>query len=113
MVADLQDRHAKEIFVGDVDADGTDELYVVVEGHVGKDKRLEHGVQVRRYQAGTSPLEGVVIAEVKDLSRRAGVEPSSVRYPQERLGEVGLTRRSVRFSVDGDYAGLRRFINFL
>lgn len=54
-----------------------------------------------------------VIAEVKELARRAGVEPSSIRYPQERLGDVGLTRRMVRFSVDGDYAGLRRFINFL
>ena len=55
----------------------------------------------------------VVIAEVKELARRAGVEPSSIRYPQERIEEVGLTRRQVRFSVDGDYAGLRRFINFL
>ena len=54
-----------------------------------------------------------VIAEVKELAKRAGVEPSSIRYPQERLREVGLTRRSVSFSVDGDYAGLRRFINFL
>ena len=34
MVADLGDRHAKEILVGDVDGDGTDELYVSVEGHM-------------------------------------------------------------------------------
>jgi len=54
-----------------------------------------------------------VIAEVKELARRAGVEPSSVRYPEERLKGVGLTRRSIVFSVDGDYRGLRRFINFL
>lgn len=54
-----------------------------------------------------------VVAEVKDLARRAGVEPSSVRYPEESFEEVGLTRRSIVFSVDGDYAGLRRFINFL
>jgi Tfp pilus assembly protein PilO len=54
-----------------------------------------------------------VIAEVKKLARRAGVEPSSIRYPEERLQGVGLTRRSIVFSVDGDYAGLRRFINFL
>ena len=31
VVADLGDRHAKEILVADVDGDGTDELYVVVE----------------------------------------------------------------------------------
>ncbi len=54
-----------------------------------------------------------VIAEVKDLARRAGVEPSSIRYPEQKLQGVGLTRRSIVFSVDGDYAGLRRFINFL
>jgi Tfp pilus assembly protein PilO len=54
-----------------------------------------------------------VIAEVKDLARRAGVEPSSVRYPEELLEGVGLSRRSIVFSVDGDYGGLRRFINFL
>ena len=54
-----------------------------------------------------------VIAEVKELARRAGVEPSSIRYPEERLEDVGLMRRSIVFSVDGDYAGLRTFINFL
>jgi hypothetical protein len=54
-----------------------------------------------------------VIAEVKELARRAGVEPSSVRYPEQKLEGVGLSRRSIVFSVDGDYAGLRRFINFL
>lgn len=54
-----------------------------------------------------------VIAEVKDLARRAEVEPSTIRYPEERLKEVGMTRRSIVFSVDGDYGGLRRFINFL
>jgi len=31
LVADLGKRHAKEIYVGDVDGDGTDELYVAVE----------------------------------------------------------------------------------
>jgi Tfp pilus assembly protein PilO len=55
----------------------------------------------------------LVIAEVKDLARRAEVEPSSIRYPEERLEGVGLTQRSIVFSVDGDYGGLRRFINFL
>lgn len=54
-----------------------------------------------------------VIAEVKELARRAEVEPSSIRYPEERLREVGLSRRSIVFSVDGNYGGLRRFINFL
>jgi hypothetical protein len=43
---------------------------VVVEGHLGEDKKLVHGVEVRRYEAGTPPLEGVVIAEVRDRLAR-------------------------------------------
>ncbi len=54
-----------------------------------------------------------VIATVKELARRAGVEPSTIRYPQEALEEVGLTKRSIVFNVEGDYRGVRRFINFL
>jgi hypothetical protein len=44
VVADLGDRHAKEILVEDVDGDGTDELYVSVEGHVNEAKELVHPV---------------------------------------------------------------------
>jgi hypothetical protein len=70
VVAELGDRHAKEILVDDVDGDGRDELYVSVEGHLGKDKRLEHPVQIRRYDADTPAAEGAVIAEIRDsLSR--------------------------------------------
>ena len=44
LVADLGDRHAKEILVDDVDGDGTDELYVVVEGKLKKGSKtsLKH-----------------------------------------------------------------------
>jgi hypothetical protein len=67
VVADLGSRHAKEILVADVDGDGTDELYVVVEGKLPKgSKALEHGIEVRRYEAGTDPAEGAVIAEIQD-----------------------------------------------
>jgi hypothetical protein len=67
VVADLGTRHAKEILVADVDGDGRDELYVVVEGTVNKaTKALEHGVEIRRYDAGTDPEAGVVIAEIRD-----------------------------------------------
>jgi hypothetical protein len=69
-VADLGDRHAKEILVEDVDGDGRDELYVSVEGHMTADKRLEHPVEIRRYEADTAPGEGAVIATLQDrLSR--------------------------------------------
>ena len=71
VVADLGDRHAKEILVHDVDGDGRDELYVVVEGHLNAEtKALDHGVEIRRYDADTDPTQGVVIAELRDrLSR--------------------------------------------
>jgi len=73
VVADLGDRHAKEILVDDIDADGRDELYVSVEGHMegtGANKRLVDPVEIRRYEAGTAAAAGAVIGSLKDsLSR--------------------------------------------
>ena len=60
VVADLGDRHAKEILVADVDGDGTDELYVSVEAVSGGE------VEIRRYDAETDPAEGMVIATLDD-----------------------------------------------
>jgi hypothetical protein len=60
VVADLGDRHAKEILVADVDGDGHDELYVSVEAVSGG--RLE----IRRYDADTAPGAGEVIAQLDD-----------------------------------------------
>jgi len=73
VVADLGDRHAKEILVHDVDGDGRDELYVSVEGHTegkGSQKRLIDPVEIRRYDADTAPTAGAVIGTLDDsLSR--------------------------------------------
>jgi hypothetical protein len=60
VVADLGDRHAKEILVDDVDGDGTDELYVSIEAVSGGK------VEIRRYDADTEPAGGEVIAELED-----------------------------------------------
>ncbi len=60
VVADLGDRHAKEILVGDVDGDGTDELYVSVEAVTTGQ------VEILRYDADTEPTEGITIAELPD-----------------------------------------------
>jgi hypothetical protein len=60
VVADLGDRHAKEILVGDVDGDGTDELYVSVEAVAGG------RVEITRYDADTDPTGGAVIATLDD-----------------------------------------------
>jgi hypothetical protein len=63
-VADLGDRHAKEILVGDVDGDGRDELYVAVEAVSGGQ------VEIRRYDAGTAPGAGAVVASLDDTQTR-------------------------------------------
>ncbi len=60
VVADLGDRHAKEILAGDVDGDGRDELYVSVEAVAGG------RVEILRFDAGTDPTAGVMIASLDD-----------------------------------------------
>ena len=54
-----------------------------------------------------------VIAEVKELAERAGLDPPRINYPEEAIASYGLLKRSIVFGVDGTYAALRRFINFL
>ncbi len=67
IVADLGDRHAKEIYVGDVDGNGTDELYVVVEGRLNKETNsIDVSTEIRRYEANTDPSAGAVIGELPD-----------------------------------------------
>lgn len=70
VAADLGKRHAKEILVEDVDGNGRDELYVVVEGKASSSGALEHGVEVRRYEADTPADGGVVVAGVQDRLAR-------------------------------------------
>jgi hypothetical protein len=60
VVADLGDRHAKEILVDDVDGDGRDELYVSIEAVEGG------SLEIRRYDADTDPSAGFTIATLRD-----------------------------------------------
>ena len=60
VVADLGERHAKEILVEDFNDDGFDELYVSVEAVSGGT------VEIRRFDRDTDPAAGVVIAELED-----------------------------------------------
>lgn len=67
LVADLGNRHAKEIWVGDVDGDGRDELYVAVEALTrgeGANVEIAEPVEIRRYDADTAPTAGAVIARI-------------------------------------------------
>ena len=67
VVADLGDRHAKEILVHDIDGNGKDELYVIVEGQTNPEGRgLLHRTEIWRYEADTPADQGVVIAELDD-----------------------------------------------
>lgn len=69
VVADLKNRHAKEILVADVDGDGRDELYVAVEA-LTKGQRdsveIVEPVEIRRYDDGTSKDGGKVVARIRD-----------------------------------------------
>ena len=60
VVADLDDRHAKEILVEDVDGDGVDELYVSIEAAEGGD------LAIKRWDAGTPPEAGALVATLSD-----------------------------------------------
>ena len=60
VVADLGERHAKEILVTDLDGDGRDELYVSVEAVSGG------RVEIRRYLAATPPTQGELVATLDD-----------------------------------------------
>jgi hypothetical protein len=54
-----------------------------------------------------------IIAEVKTLARKAGLDPKSVSYPEQPIEQYDLVKRSFIFSVEGTYLELRNFINLL
>lgn len=72
LVMDLAPRHAKEILVADVDRDGRDELYAVVEAliaHEASGPRVVEPVEVRRITT-SRPAPGDVIATFDDRLTR-------------------------------------------
>lgn len=54
-----------------------------------------------------------LIADVKELARRAGLQPTAFSYPRREMSDAGLVQRSISFSVGGTYDQLRTFVNFL
>ena len=54
-----------------------------------------------------------VLQEIKSLAEKAGLEPTTLSYPKQVFGDHGVVERSIRFSVEGSYEQLRKFINFL
>ena len=60
VVADLGERHAKEILLTDMNGDGRDELYISVEAVSGG------RVEIRRYLAATDPGQGELVVTLED-----------------------------------------------
>jgi hypothetical protein len=54
-----------------------------------------------------------VIANVKDLAARAGLEPANISYEKAAIEPQDLVQRTIVFGVDGTYPQLRQLINFL
>jgi chorismate mutase len=54
-----------------------------------------------------------MIAEVKGLAQKAGLDPNRISYPVEEIEAYGLVKKSVVFTVGGTYPQLRQLINFL
>jgi Tfp pilus assembly protein PilO len=54
-----------------------------------------------------------LITEVKKLAQRAGLEPTSISYPEEELDDYGLVRMSLLFNVQGSYPQVRMLVNLL
>ncbi len=54
-----------------------------------------------------------ITAEVQELARKAGLDPKALSYPEERIDDYGLVRRSFNFSVEGTYGELRRFFDLV
>jgi hypothetical protein len=95
VVADLGERHAKEILVHDIDGNGKDELYVLVEGQKNPEgKGLLHRTEIWRYEADTAPDQGVVIAELNDRLGRF-LTPSDLDGDGEMELVVALFKNGV------------------
>ncbi len=54
-----------------------------------------------------------ILAEVRDLATRSGLEPANVNHGKDEIDGYGLLRRSIDFSVEGSYLEFRRFVNLL
>ena len=59
------------------------------------------------------PNYSTIVEDLSELSTRAGLHTSAVRYKQRDVEKRGVTEVVVDATVEGDYASLVRFINSL
>jgi hypothetical protein len=62
--------HAKEILVTDVDGDGTDEFYGVLEAELGADKSIVKPVEIRQYHLKGGAFTHTTVATIQDRQTR-------------------------------------------
>lgn len=91
------------------------------------DKSLQAATMIARVRTNEAQVEQLyadrlstrsqrltsVTAEVKKLANEAGLQPKTISYPEEEIQEYNLIKRSFIFSVEGNYAELRKFISLL
>ena len=102
VVADLGKRHAKEILVHDIDGNGKDELYVIVEGQKDpKSETLLHRTEIWRYEADTPADKGVKIAEFDDRLGRF-LTPADLDGDGKQEIVAALSQNGVWWLTPGD-----------
>ncbi|MEM8934671.1 MAG: type 4a pilus biogenesis protein PilO [Acidobacteriota bacterium] len=65
------------------------------------------------YFGGESEQFVPTLVEVRELARRAGLDPKSFTYPEDELEGTDLVRRRINFAIEGRYEDLRKYVNLL
>lgn len=81
-------------------------------GRAELNQKLIDEVYQNRFATRRARLTAVT-TEVKTLARRAGLEPSSLSYPEEQIEDFGVVERKLLLPLTGTYQELRGFINLL
>lgn len=86
-----------------------------LEGLLARAEETESGIAAYYQERLSSEAEKLteVIAEIKDLAKRAGLEPGTIRYERDEIERQDVIERSVVFDVVGNYPQLRTLVNFL
>lgn len=76
-------------------------------------QEVRTGELYRDYFATKQTRHLTALQEIRNLARRAGLDPTSFSYPETELEDYDLNKLGIQFTVAGTYDQLRTFINFL